>query len=144
MTHCHLLIENLRQKGYRITSQRQHIVEVIAHSNHHLSAEDILERVMQHTTAINLATVYRTLELLTAQGLITRLDLGDGCVVYATLRHGPHIHLTCRLCGCVINADQQITTSLGQLLAEQYHFQADLRHISIVGVCAGCQSEKKN
>ena len=141
MTHNYPLIESLRQKGYRITPQREWIIDAVAHSEHHVSAEQILERVQQHTTAINLATVYRTLELLTAQGLVTRLDLGEGCVVYATTHHGPHIHLVCRLCGRVIDADQQLITSLGQQLAEQYRFQADLQHISILGVCAGCRPE---
>jgi len=141
MTHNYPLIESLRQKGYRITPQREWIIDAIAHSEHHISADKILERVQQHTSAVNLATVYRTLELLTAQGLVTRLDLGEGCVVYATTHHGPHIHLVCRLCGRVIDADQQLITSLGQQLAEQYRFQADLQHISILGVCAGCRPE---
>lgn len=140
MTHNYPLIESLRQKGYRITPQREWITDAVAHSDHHVSAEQILEKVQQHTTAINLATVYRTLELLTAQGLVSRLDLGGGCVVYATTHHGPHIHLVCRLCGQVIDADCQTTVSLGQQLAEQYHFQADLGHISILGVCGGCRA----
>ena len=134
-----LLIETLRRKGYRITPQREWIVEAIARSEQHVSADQILERVQQHTSAINLATVYRTLDLLTAQGLVSQLDLGGGCVVYATTHHGPHIHLVCRLCGQVIDADYQITASLGQQLADQYHFQADLTHISILGVCGVCR-----
>jgi Fur family ferric uptake transcriptional regulator len=139
MTHSHPLIESLRQKGYRITPQRELIIDAIAHSEQHVSADQILESVQQHTSAINLATVYRTLELLTAQGLVSRLDLGDGCVVYATTHHGPHIHLVCRLCGQVIDADYQTTASLGKQLAEQYQFQADLTHISILGVCGNCR-----
>jgi Fur family ferric uptake transcriptional regulator len=141
MTHCHNLIDNLRQKGYRITPQRELIAESIAHSDYHLTAEQILELVQAHTSAINLATVYRTLDLLTAQGLVSRLDLGDGCIVYATAQHGPHIHLVCRLCGQVIDADYQVATSLKSQLVDQYHFQADLLHISIVGVCDSCQNE---
>lgn len=138
MTHNYPLVENLRQKGYRITRQREWIIDAIAHSEHHVSAEQILERVQQHTADINLATIYRTLELLTAQGLVSRLDLGEGCVVYATTHHGPHIHLVCRLCGRVIEADHHLIASLGQHLARQYRFQADLLHISILGVCADC------
>ena len=141
MTHNYPLIESLRQKGYRITPQREWIIDAIAHSEHHISAEQILESVQQHTTAANLATVYRTLGLLTAQGLVSRLDLGDGCVVYATTHHGTHIHLVCRLCGRVIDADQQLFASLGQKLAEQYRYQADLLHVSILGVCAVCRPE---
>ena len=139
MTHDYPLIESLRQKGFRITPQREWIIDAIAHSEHHISADQILERVQKHTTVINLATVYRTLELLTAQGLVSRLDLGGGTVVYATTHHGPHIHLVCRLCGGVIEANQQLITSLGQQLAEHYRFQADLLHVSILGVCADCR-----
>ena len=138
MTHNYPLIEDLRQKGYRITPQREWIIDAIAHSEQHISAEQILEQVQQHTTAVNLATVYRTLELLTAQGLVSRLDLGDGCVVYATVNHGTHLHLVCRLCGQVIDAEQQIVASLGQQLADHYRFRADLFHISIPGVCESC------
>jgi Fur family ferric uptake transcriptional regulator len=141
MTHNHILIESLRQRGYRITTQREWIIDAIAHSDHHISADQILEIVQQHSLEINLATVYRTLELLTMQGLVSRLDLGDGCVVYATAQHGPHIHLVCRYCRQVIDAIQQLITSLGKELSEQYRFQADLLHISILGVCAVCQPE---
>jgi Fur family ferric uptake transcriptional regulator len=144
MPHCHALIEDLRHKGYRITPQRERIIEIIAHSDRHLSAEEILERVQENTSAVNLATVYRTLDLLTAQGLTSRLDLGEGCVVYATTQHGPHIHLVCRLCGRVMEADHQIIASLEQQLAAQYRFQADLLHISLLGVCESCQTENIN
>lgn len=143
MSCCHLLIDALRQKGYRITPQRKHIVDILSHSDRHLSAEEILARVQQHTTNLNLATIYRTLDLLTAQGLASRLDLGDGCVVYATLCHGLHTHLVCRLCGQVIEADHQVTASLEETLVERYHFTADLRHISILGVCAACRFGEK-
>jgi Fur family ferric uptake transcriptional regulator len=144
MTHNYALIENLRQKGFRITLQRESIIDAVAHSEHHVSADNILEIVQQHSPEINLATVYRTLEILTAQGLVSRLDLGDDCVVYATTQHGPHIHLVCRLCGRVIDADQQLITSLGQQLAEQYCFQADLLHVSILGVCVNCRPKVRS
>ena len=142
MTPCDQFIEELRHKGYRITPQRELIVEIIAHSNYHLSAEEILERAKENASDVNLATVYRTLDLLTAQGVTSRLDLGDGCVVYAAVQHGPHIHLVCRLCGRVMEADHQIIASLEKQLATQYHFQADLLHISLLGVCDSCQAEK--
>ncbi len=50
---------------------------------------------------MNIATVYRTLELLVEQGLASRIDLGEERVIYATYQHGPHIHLVCRQCGQV-------------------------------------------
>lgn len=141
MTCNDAYIQSLRQKGFRITTQREWIIDAIAHSKHHISADKILEIVQEHSPEINLATIYRTLDLLTAQGLVSRLDLGDGCVKYATPSHGPHIHLVCRLCGQVIDADQQLIATLGQQLEEKYCFQADLRHVSLLGVCANCRPQ---
>jgi Fur family ferric uptake transcriptional regulator len=139
MPHCQTLLTDLRQRGFRITPQREMIVEIIAHSDTHLTAEQIYAQVSQRTQAINLATVYRTLELLVETGAISHVDLGQGQVSYAARHHGPHIHLVCRCCGAVIDASQDLLELLHAQLQSQYNFAADLQHISIPGVCAACQ-----
>ena len=138
MPHCHTLIADLRQRGFRITPQREMIVEIIAHSNTHLTAEQIYAQVSQRTQAVNLATVYRTLELLVETGAVSRSDLGGGQVSYAARHHGTHIHLVCRCCGAVIDAPHDLLMLLQEQLQEKYQFAADLQHVSIQGVCAGC------
>jgi len=143
MPHCQTLLTDLRQRGFRITPQREMIVEIIAHSNTHLTAEEIYAQVSQRTRALNLATVYRTLELLVETGAISRVDLGQGQVSYAAQHHGPHIHLVCRCCGAVIDASQGLLETLQEQLQDKYQFTADLQHISIPGVCAACQEEQK-
>jgi Fe2+/Zn2+ uptake regulation proteins len=139
MTHCHTLIAALRQEGYRLTPQREMIVEAIAHSGRHMTAEEVLEIVRQKTSAVNIATVYRTLDLLVEKGLATRADLGEGRVVYATVRHGPHIHLVCRRCGRVLEADAALLAPLTDALREQYHFCCDTTHLAITGLCEACE-----
>ena len=138
MPHCQTLLTDLRQRGFRITPQREMIIQIIAHSDTHLTAEQIYAQVSQRTRALNLATVYRTLELLVETGAISRLDLGDGQVSYAAHHHGSHIHLVCRCCGAMINASQDLLETLDTQLQAQYSFTADLQHISIPGVCAAC------
>ncbi len=142
MTHCHTLIAALRQEGYRLTPQRELIVEAIAHSGRHMTAEEVLEIVRQKTSAVNIATVYRTLDLLVEKGLVTRTDLGEGRVVYATVRHGPHIHLVCRRCGRVMEADAALLDSLTDALREQYHFCCDTGHLTLTGLCEACEQEE--
>jgi Fur family ferric uptake transcriptional regulator len=105
MPHCDTFIQTLRQRGYRVTPQREMIVEIVAHSGRHMSAEEVFKEVQARTRAINVATVYRTLELLVEEGLVSRADLRDGRVIYATARHGPHVHLVCRHCGGITDAD---------------------------------------
>ena len=140
MSHCHTLLQSLHHLGYRITPQREMIVEAIAHAGGHATAEEIYDQVKVRTRAVNLATVYRTLDLLVEKGLASRADLWDGRVVYATMLHGPHIHLVCRQCGGISLADSTVLQSLGVKLLTSYNFTPDLQHLSIVGLCADCRA----
>ena len=140
MSHCHTIIASLRQRGYRITPQREMIINTIAHSERHMSAEEILVDLQEHAQSTNIATIYRTLEMLWEEGFALRNDLSEGKIVYATFKHGAHIHLVCRKCDRVISADAQILQPLGEELLSQHGFNADLGHISVFGVCADCQA----
>jgi Fur family ferric uptake transcriptional regulator len=141
MPHCQTLLLTLRQRGYRITPQREMIVEAFAHNAEHVTAEQIFNSVNQRTRYLNIATVYRTLDMLVDEGLAARADLRDGRVIYTTPRHGEHIHLVCRLCGQVIKAEHIFIDSLSSHLFAEYQFSPDLEHISFTGVCAECHQE---
>ena len=134
-------VEALRSRGYRITPQREMIIEELTSTNAHMAAEEIHDEIQKRTKALNIATIYRTLDMLVEEGLACKNDLGAGCVVYAINRHGPHIHLVCRVCGQVIEANQSLISDLGKKLQQKYGFAADLRHISLFGVCSECQKE---
>lgn len=135
--------EQLRAHGYRITPQREMIIEILAHSNTHMAAEEIFEALQTRTKALNIATVYRTLDLLVEEGLACRNDLGGGRVIYAIMRHGPHIHLVCRHCSQVTEADYPLISPLREQLLERYGFLPDLGHVSISGLCAECRSNRE-
>ena len=139
MSHCDTIIAELRGRGYRITPQREMIIHALAHSPKHITAEEIATQLQEHTQAINIATIYRTLDMLWQEGFACRNDLSEGKIVYATLQHGPHIHLVCRKCNRVIDADSKVLSSLGRKLQEEYGFDPDLDHFSIFGVCSDCQ-----
>ena len=140
MPHCQTLITDLRQKGYRITPQREMIIQTIAHASNHMTAEEVFTELQTRTQALNLATVYRTLDMLVDEGLVTGINLGEGKIVYATVNHGPHIHLVCRGCGYVIDADPQVLTPIEDQLQSEHNFTPDLNHISIFGICSHCRS----
>jgi Fur family ferric uptake transcriptional regulator len=141
LSPCQTFIDTLRSHGFRITPQREMIIEAIAHQGNHINAEDVFTLVQQRTQSMNIATVYRTLDLLVEQGLVSRIDLGEGRVMYATTQHGPHIHLVCRRCGRIIDADQELLSALKDRLETEYQFTADLQHISLLGLCCSCQKK---
>jgi Fur family ferric uptake transcriptional regulator len=139
MSYYQTIITSLRQKGYRLTPQREMIIKVIAQNTKHLSAEEIFLELQKHTNAINIATVYRTLDMLWEEGFAGRNDLSEGKIVYSANQHGPHIHLVCRRCNHIINAEPQELKKLGEVLDSRYNFDADLAHISIFGLCHDCR-----
>jgi Fur family ferric uptake transcriptional regulator len=141
MSPCQTFIETLRSRGFRITPQREMIIEAIAHQGNHVNADELFALIQERTHAVNIATVYRTLELLVEQGLASRIDLGEGRVIYATYQHGSHIHLVCRQCGQVLDADQEMLSAFNQQLQSNYQFAADLQHISVLGLCLDCQTK---
>jgi len=140
MSHCHTIIAELRERGYRITPQREMVIGIIAHVDRHLSAEDIFAELGKQTQATNIATVYRTLDMLWEEGFACRNDLSEGKIVYTTYKHGPHIHLVCRSCNHVMDTDPHLLAPLGDELSARYQFKADLQHISVFGICVDCQT----
>ena len=140
MSHCNTIIATLRERGYRITPQREMVISIIAHADRHMSAEEIFFEMGKQTQSTNLATVYRTLDLLWEEGFACRNDLSEGKIAYTTFKHGPHIHLVCRGCNQVIDAEPHILEALGEELFKHYSFEADLQHLSIFGLCADCQA----
>ena len=144
MSHCHTYLKKLKDNGYRITPQREMIIQIIAHCNRHMSAEEVMEEVRGKTNLINIATVYRTLDLLVENGLASRFNLGSGKIAYATGEHGPHVHLVCKHCGHVAEiAEQDILPSL-QKIEKQYSFDCHPYHFSIHGVCQKCKDSNSN
>lgn len=144
MSHNHKIIETLRQRGYRITPQREIVVEIIAHANQHLSAEEIYQELETRTPGANISTVYRTLEVLWEEGLTCRNDLSEGKIMYTTRQHGTHIHLVCRRCNQAIEAAPDLLDQLGETLLTEYQFSPDLDHLSIFGLCVHCEEYSQN
>lgn len=142
MFHTKKIVSELKARGYRITPQRELIIQIFSQIEKHQSVEEIYDMLQEVTSAINLATVYRTLELLWREGFAQRNDLSDGRVFFAPPIHGTHIHLVCRKCNQVIDADATSILALDEEFMRDYQFKADLDHISIFGVCANCQDEQ--
>ncbi len=134
------LVQSIRQAGHRLTPQRESVLSVIAESEAHLTAEEILARVRERYPYLNKSAVYRSLDLLTELSLITQTDLGHGRVEYELHRHPHHHHLVCRHCKHVQQIDHTAFQSLQRRLDNDFGFHADLDHFAVFGTCRKCQA----
>lgn len=138
------MIADIRMRGYRITLQREMIIESIADNDYHLSAEEIFEKLQVRTGAINIAAVYRTLDMLCEEGFARRKNLSEVKKVYATMDHFPHIHLMCWKCKRIFDSEPNILDMLDKELVSNHGFTPDLGHMTVFGICAECKEDKTN
>jgi Fur family ferric uptake transcriptional regulator len=133
----HELDEALRARGLRATPQRRLVLDAVNDLGHG-TPEQVCERVQQNAPSVNLSTVYRTLELLEEIGAVTHTHLGHGAPTYHPASHADHIHLVCRRCGAVAEAEAEEARALADRLAHDTGFVTDLAHLSLQGLCQGC------
>jgi len=128
----------LRAQGYRLTPQRQLVLEAVT-SLGHGTPDEILAEVRKTAGSVNVSTIYRTLELLEELGLVTHAHLGHGAPTYHAAADSDHLHLVCRDCGSVLETDVAAAAGLIDRLDADYGFETDVRHFAIFGRCRTCR-----
>ena len=139
------LKEDLKKKGYKLTPQRRSIVDtIIDNEGQHLTAEEIYDKVKKNCPEIGLATVYRTILLLEELGVISRLDLNDGCsryeIVHSNETHRHH-HLICNTCHKVSEVQDDLLEELEIGIEKQYKFKILDHSVKFYGICDECQKK---
>jgi len=133
----------LQREGYRATPQRRAILEsMLSAGRENVSAEEICRRARTVCPTVNLATTYRTLDLLGRLGMVRRLSCGDGRSVFCPNAR-PHYHGACLRCGAVIDIPRgRVTKALEQEQSKLTDgaFVVVGHRIEFYGYCAGCRS----
>jgi Fur family ferric uptake transcriptional regulator len=133
------VIEALRERGLRMTPQRQAIVVEIMRTRGHISPADLARRVQAQMPGVNASTVYRTLDMLEEAGILSHAHLEGGAEYHRAGEH-EHVHLVCSNCGQEDALSLQEARSLERLIGRHHGFQPDLTHFAISGLCAACQN----
>lgn len=134
--------ETLRAKGYRLTPQRELVLAAVQRLEH-ATPEDVLAVVRESSSAINLSTVYRNLEVLEELGLVRHAHLSDRVATYHTTVGHPHFHLVCRKCQRVVSVDPEVAAPFAERLRADYAFEADIAHLTVFGECTNCDDPDK-
>lgn len=134
---------NLKQKGYKLTPQRRAIVDIIIqNAGSHLTTEELYDLVKTECPEIGLATVYRTVQLLEELGVVSKLDLNDGCYRYELVREDEnhqHHHLICSQCGKVIEVQGDLLEVLEHEIESKYDFKIKNHSVKFYGICSECK-----
>ena len=136
------IIEEFRKKGYRITPQREQILELFLElpEGDHLSAEELQTLMQDNDIRVSLATLYRTLNFLAGNGFLRELDFGEDHKHYELTTNQYHHHLICNKCGITIEFNNEKVINLAKNVAEaQNNFIVLDYQLKIFGLCQNCQ-----
>jgi len=136
------LRQDLHGRGQRLTPQRQRVLDLFERTGagHHLSAEDVHQQLLRGDSRVSLATVYRTLRLLTTMDLLRQLELPEGGKRFelATDDDHDHHHLICVACGRTEEFESEAVLEAGAAAAERFGFKLLSSRLTVRGLCPSC------
>jgi Fur family transcriptional regulator, ferric uptake regulator len=127
----------------RNTWQRERVREALADADGFVSAQSLHAVLRDENTGIGLATVYRALAGLAAQGDADSLQSPEGESLYrACVTPGHHHHLICRSCGRTVEIAASDVEEWAQRTAAQHGFIEAEHVVDIFGLCADCAAAR--
>jgi len=130
------------ETGYRNTAQRTMILAEVQAAEGHLTAGEIFERVRRRDPKIAYGTVYRSLHLLAAHGLVQELTFADQASRFDK-RADRHDHVHCTGCGLLLDVDVPVALIARHVAEEQSGFAVSSHHTVFAGRCQECREESR-
>ena len=133
-------VNELRKRGNRITNAREVVCKILETSGHkHFTVDELHKLSLKKDKNIDLATVYRTLELLENINLIEHSHQVHGSGLYFVKDVYSNIHIVCEACGKISDLDQQTSEKINKLIVNESNFQELTNHFVYSGFCKNCK-----
>jgi Fe2+ or Zn2+ uptake regulation protein len=129
-----------RQRGLKVTPQRQAIFRILHRAESHPTAESVYASASAEMPTISLRTVYQTLNDLAAMGEVQQLDLGTGSARFDPNLDSHH-HLVCDTCGRVVDVYAD-ATGVRVAPKQRHGFEITTTEVVFRGTCSDCRSQQ--
>ena len=128
----------LRERGFKVTPQRLAVYNALAHTTEHPSAEALYQELLPDYPTMSLATVYKSLNILCAVGIVQELNVGEDSFRYDA-RISSHPHIRCMHCGRVDDVKTLPTADFSAQVMAETGYQLTGQQYYFYGVCPQCQ-----
>ena len=135
------MIESWAGSTGRKTRQRRQVASALKSEKRPISAQDLFLQLRGKGSAakVSLATVYRTLNGLVTTGLVDTFKEDSGETLYLLCERGHHHHLSCRMCGKVVDIRDCKLDGWASQVAKDHGFSTIEHRAELVGTCASCK-----
>ena len=135
--------ELLRRHGIQVTAQRLAVLRAVA-GNPHITADGAADVVRAEICAISLQSVYDALALLSAEGLIRRIQPAGSAARFEDRVGDNHHHLICRVCDLLVDVDCAIGAAPCLTAADDRGFEIDSAEVTYWGMCPACADKHRS
>jgi Fe2+ or Zn2+ uptake regulation protein len=133
-------VESLRAHGLRLTEPRRLILEAVRATDAHPSAFAVYRKVRRRLPRVSLATVYRNLRRLAAEGVLLERADTDGLRFDGNT--GRHDHFTCLACRRVFDVPPAPNARARHNVAARTGFEVLEHRVEFYGLCAVCRGRR--
>jgi Fur family peroxide stress response transcriptional regulator len=130
------LNERLATSGFRFTTQRRHVYDVLLTKRDHPTAEEVFMRAKKEMGDISMATVYNCLDALVKCGLVRQVNVDRGATRYCPNMQ-EHCHFYCDDCGKIFDVNLSGATHKTEPRFPK-GFKVLHYEISVRGYCPDC------
>lgn len=127
----------LKKQTSRWTKPREEVLNTL--SKHPKTAQEIYKELKENGSTIDLASVYRTLDLFVKINIIQEIDLGEGKKRYELIeKNHHHHHLVCNKCGAIEDIEMK-EDALIKEVCKKSKFKVQKHKLEFFGLCEKCQ-----
>ena len=140
----------LREKGLKVTSQRLMVLNILStHGDEHLTVEEIYDLAKEESPEIGLATIYRTVQVLSDLHVINKVTFDDGFTRYElngeeSASGHRHHHAICTQCGKVYSLETDLLDTLEKQVFKSLGFEVTDHEVKLYGLCSACRRKAQN
>jgi Fur family transcriptional regulator, ferric uptake regulator len=133
----------LKGQKLRVTPERFEVLDAVLAVNDHFDADQLFLRMKNAGSKVSRATVYNTLDKLTACGIIARYRFDERLAKYELIYESePHHHMICRVCGRIEEFSDRRVDRLARDAASTMQFELSDAVLHIFGICPACATER--
>ena len=134
------LIKHLKENGYRVTTSREIICNILEQAGHeHFTADSLFKLAKKYTDNIDLATIYRTFELLEELDIIEHSHQAHSSGIYYLKSQQTNTHIACKNCGKIDDISQKTINKVHELIVKDTGYQIEKNHFVYSGKCNICK-----
>jgi Fe2+ or Zn2+ uptake regulation protein len=141
MLDAEAIVTALDTAGYRVTSPRRVVADLIATHDGHFTSSELESVARSRRLGISRATLFRALELLTELEIVERVDLPSGGHAYVACARSHHHHVICSRCGRTTDVNDHGLADAVAAMARQSGYRIDSHRLELFGLCRHCQAK---